>query len=254
MLADALTWPGLALAAGTIVVVARRAERDALLALSAVGYLAILFFSARTAQLRYVLPAAYVLAIYAGRGVILAWDSRGVARVPVLALGVSAASLLSLWAVDLTAAMWRDSRFEAGRWIAAAARPGDTLEYFGSEHKNPPMPATLASRQVIPFLGSMFRPDTSDRAVRAIEEAWRVREPRFVVLVPDYTNPGKPFSASCPPAIYRALEAGTLGYRRVALFQSPSLLSFVQRPALDYPVVNPSIRLYERTASAPPAT
>lgn len=250
LLADALSWPGLVLAIGSTIAVAWRRQRDALLALSAVGYLAVLFVSARAAQLRYVMPAAFVLALYAGRGVVMAWERRGAPlRMPALALAATTAAVLVLWAVDLTHAMLRDSRYEAGRWIAATARPGDALEYFGSEHKHPPMPATLSSRQAIPFRGSMFRADTSERAVRAIEDGWREREPRFVVLVPDYTNPGKPHAASCPPAVYRSLEAGTLGYRRVALFQTPALIPFLRRPELDYPVVNPPIRIYERTGS-----
>jgi hypothetical protein len=108
----------------------------------------------------------------------------------------------------------------------------------------------MSSRQAIPFRGSMYRADTTEVAVQAITQGWRERQPRFVALIPDYTNPGKPYTASCPPAIYRALEAGTLGYRRVALFESPALLPFVRRPLLDHPVVNPPIRLYERVASA----
>jgi 4-amino-4-deoxy-L-arabinose transferase-like glycosyltransferase len=249
LLADTLSWPGLVLAAGSMLAVARGWKRDAILTLSAIGYLAVLFFSARTAQLRYVMPAALVLAIYAGRGAMLAWRGRGALRLPVLALAGTAASVLALWGLDLTYAMLRDSRFDAGRWIARTARPGDALEYFGSEHKNPPMPAFLSSHQAIPFRGSMFRADTSARAVAAVESAWRERRPRFIVLLPDYTNPGKPYTASCPPAIFRALEAGTLGYRPAAMFETPPLVRFVQRPALDYPVVNPPIRIYERTAS-----
>jgi 4-amino-4-deoxy-L-arabinose transferase-like glycosyltransferase len=249
LLADTLSWPGLVLGTGAMVAIARRRERDAILALSAVGYLAVLFFSARTAQLRYVMPAAFVLAIYAGRGVVLAWRGRGAARIPVLALAATAASLLAMWGLDLTAAMLRDSRYDAGRWIAERARPGDALEYFGSEHKNPPLPATLSSRQAIPFRGSMYRADTSAAVVRAIEEAWQTRQPRFIAIIPDYTNPGKPYTASCPPAIYRALEAGAIGYQRAGLFESPALLPFIRRPALDHPVVNPPIRIYERIAS-----
>ncbi len=248
LLANSLTWPGLVLAVASISVIVWRRQRDAILALSAIGYLAVLFFSARTAQLRYVMPAALVLAIYAGRGAVMAWEGRGAWRVPVLAVAATSATILVFWALDLTAAMLQDSRYAAGRWIAATARPGDALEYFGSEHKNPPFPTTLSSRQAIPFRGSMFRADTTDVAVRTIDAGWRERQPRFVLLMPDYTNPGKPYTASCPPATFRALEGGTMGYRPVALFESPPLLPFITRPDLDYPVVNPPIRIYERIA------
>jgi len=248
LLANSLTWPGLAFAVGSVVVVLRRMQRDAVLAFSGIGYLAVLFFSARTAQLRYVMPAAFILAIYAGRGVVLAWEARSAWRVPLLALAATGATVLAFWALDLTGAMIRDSRYEAGRWIAATARPGDAIEYFGAEYKNPPFPASVSSRQAIPFQGSMFRADTSDAAVRTIEQAWRERQPRFVLLMPDYTNPGKPYASTCPPATFRALEDGTMGYKPAALFQSPPLLPFVSRPPLDYPVVNPPIRIYERIA------
>ena len=254
LLADSLSWPGLVLGVGSVIAVAARRGRDSLIALSAIGYLLVLVLSARLAQLRYLMPAAFVLAVYAGRGVTLAWRAWRTRRAPLplgaLVFAGAAALTLVAWGVDLTAAMLRDSRYAAGEWLAANARPGDALEYFGSEHKHPPMPATLSSRHAIPSLGSMYRADTSERAVRAVEEGWRERRPRFVVLVPDYTNPGQPHAASCPPAIYRGLEGGSLGYRRVALIQSPELLPWARRPELDHPVVNPPIRIYERVATS----
>ena len=250
-LADCLSWPGLVLGAGSMVAVAWRRQRDSMLILSAMGYLVVLFFSARTAQLRYLLPAAYVLALYGGRGAVKAWDARGsMWRVPAIGLAAASTVILVSWATDLTSVMLRDSRYAAGAWLARTARPGDALEYFGSEHKNPPMPAELASQRAIPFLGSMYRADTSQRAVEEIRQAWRERRPRFIAILPDYTNPGQPFSISCPPAIFRALEDGSLGYRRAALFQTPPLLTWLPRPALDHPVVNPPIRLYQRLATA----
>ncbi|MEO6444505.1 MAG: glycosyltransferase family 39 protein [Gemmatimonadaceae bacterium] len=245
-LADCLSWPGLVLAVVSMAIIARRRQRDAILMLSAVGYLAVLFFSARAAQLRYLMPAAYVLALYAGRGAWEAWQSRRTRGAPVLGLAALSALVLVSWAVDLTYVMLRDSRYAAGEWLARTARPGDALEYFGSEHKHPPMPAWLSSRQAIPFRGSMYRADTTDVAVQAITAAWRERQPRFVVIVPDYTNPGKPYTASCPPAIFRALENGSLGYERPPVFETPALVTWWPRPALDHPVVNPPIRIYER--------
>ncbi len=247
LLADALSWPGLALGVAGIGVAARRAPRKALLACSALVYLLILFFSARVIQLRYVMPISFLLALYAGYAAVGAWRSaRPVLQWGGVALAGSAAALLLLWATDLTYGMLRDSRYAAAGWLASNARPGDALEYFGSEHKHPPMPPWLSSRQAIPFRGSTFRSDTGDVAIRSVAEGWRERRPRFVALVPDYTSVAGPFAASCPPAIYRGLEDGSLGYRRAALFQTPALLGWPRRPALDHPVVNPPIRLYER--------
>jgi hypothetical protein len=248
LLAASLSWPGLALGIGGVIVVARQTPRQAILALSALGYLAVLFFSARTAQLRYLMPVAFVLAIFAGRLIVVLWEThRRPWRLVAAGGAVAAAGTLLLWATDLTYAMLRDSRYDAGAWIARAARPGDQLEYFGSEHKHPPMPATLRSRQAIPFLGSTVRPDTSDDAAAALAAEWRVRRPRFVTLVPDYTSaPGAPYARSCPPAIFQGLENGSLGYRLAATFQTSTPFAWARRPALDYPVVNPPIRIYER--------
>ncbi len=252
LIAHSMTWPGLVIGAGGALLLAVQRRRESVLALSAVGYLLVLFFSARVAQLRYVLPVAFVLAIYAARAVMLAWQSRpSPVRVGVLAVGAVAALTLVAWDVDLTYGMLRDSRYTAGAWIAEHARPGDALEYFGSEHKHPPMPASLTSRIAIRNRGSNVRADTSEAAVQTVITGWAERRPRFVVLVPDYTNPGKPYAATCPPPIYRGLEDGSLGYRRVALFETPALLPWAHRPELDHPVVNPPIRLYERVATAP---
>lgn len=252
LLRDSLTWPGLALGVIGIVVAARRAARSAVLAFSALGYLLILFFSARVVQLRYVLPAAFILALFAGYAVVAGWRSRRpVLRWGSLVTAAATAATLCLWALDLTYAMLRDSRYAAGAWIAAHSRPGDALEYFGSEHKNPPFPASLTSRTAVPSRGSLFVYDTSAVAVRSVTEGWQQRRPRFVLLLPDYASrPGEPYSASCPPGVYRALEDGSLGYRRVGLFQTSPLFGSILRPPLDHPVVNPPIRLYERVTAA----
>jgi hypothetical protein len=248
LLAHTLSWPGLALGVAGVIDAARRSPRQATLALSALGFLVVVFVSSRFGQLRYMLPVALVVAVFTGRLTIVAWRARPrpVAWVGLAASG-AAGLTLALWALDLTHGMLRDARHEAGRWIASEARPGDVLEYFGSEHKHPPMPAWLQSQHVVPFLGSMVRPDTTASGVARVREALADRRPRFVVLVPDYTSPpGAPHAASCPPEIYRNLEAGTLAYRRAALIQTASLLPWVRRPPLDYPVVNPPIRIYER--------
>jgi 4-amino-4-deoxy-L-arabinose transferase-like glycosyltransferase len=252
LLRDALSAPGLALGVAGVVVAARAAPRSAILALSAFGYLVILFFSARVVQLRYVLPVTLVLSLYAAFAVVTAWRSgRSVVKWGTAAVAGVAAATLCLWASDLTYAMLRDSRYAAGAWIAANSRPGDAVEYFGSEHKNPPLPAWVSSRTAITSRGSLFVYDTSQVAVRSITDAWLERQPRFVVLLPDYASrPGEPHSASCPPAIYRALEDGSLGYRRAELFQTPPLLGWSRRPSLDHPVVNPPIRVYERVGAS----
>ena len=251
LVANCMSWPGLVLGVAGAVTLAFQRRREAILALSALGYLLVLFFSARVAMLRYFMPAAFVLSIYAGRALVMAWESRrSSVRWGATTLAVASALTLSAWAIDLTDGMLRDARYEAATWIATNARPGDALEYFGSDYKNPPMPATLTSRIAIRNFGSNVRADTSERAVKTVVDGWAQRRPRFVVIIPDYTNPGKPYAATCPPPIYRGLEDGSLGYKRVAFFHTQTFFAWTRRPDLDYPVVNAPIRVYERAADA----
>lgn len=247
LVANCMSWPGLVLGVVGAITLGVQRRRDAIVALSALGYLVVLFLSARVAMLRYFMPAAFVLSIYAGRALVIAWKS----RLPWLrwgAVALASASTLTLcaWDIDLTDGMLRDARYEAATWIATNAKPGDALEYFGSDYKNPPMPATLTSRIAIRNFGSNVRADTSERAVKTVVDGWAMRRPRFVVIIPDYTNPGKEYAATCPPPIYRGLEDGSLGYKRVAFFHTKTKLEWARRPDLDYPVVNAPIRVYER--------
>ncbi len=252
LIANSTSWPGLILAVAGAATLAFQRRRDAILALSAVGYVLVLFFSARVAMLRYLMPAAFVLSIYTGRALVMAWESRrSFVRLGAGGLALATTLTLCAWAIDLTDGMLRDARHDAGAWIAAQARPGDALEYFGSEYKNPPMPASLSSRIAIFNPGSNIRADTSAQAVQTVIDGWAERRPRFVVVIPDYTNPGKEYAATCPPPIFRGLENGSLGYRQVAFFHTHTILSWARRPDLDYPVVNAPIRVYERVAYAP---
>ncbi|MGH7711741.1 MAG: ArnT family glycosyltransferase [Gemmatimonadaceae bacterium] len=249
LLRDALSLPGLALGIAGLMVAVKRSRSGALLAYSALVYLLILFFSARVVQLRYVMPVAFILALYAGFAVVSAWRARRVVKWGTAAIAGAAAVTLIAWAADLTYAMLNDSRHAAGAWLAARARPGDALEYFGPSNKNPPMPVSLSSRQAIPAPSGIHAADTGQAAIQAVNTGWQERQPRFVALIPDYTSHGDaPYSASCPPAIYRALEDGSLGYSRAAIFRTPALIAWSRRPPLDHPVVNPPIRLYERVS------
>ncbi len=253
LLAQSMSWPGLALGAIGAAVMAAQRRRESLIALSAVGYLLVIFFSARVAMLRYLMPVAFVFSIYTGRALIMAWESRRTSmRLSAGALGLASALTLAAWAIDLTDGMLRDARYETAKWLVANAHHGDALEYFGSNYKNPPMPASLTSRIAIFNRGSNFRADTSEVAVKTVIAGWAERRPRFVVIIPDYTNPGKEYAATCPPPIFRGLENGSLGYKRVAFFHTPTMLSWTQRPDLDYPVVNAPIRIYERIVDGAP--
>lgn len=253
LMADALTWPGLALGGLGLALAVRRTPRAAWFAVTLITYLAILFWAARAAQLRYVMPAAYALALFAGYAVRELLEARPAAiRVTGAVVAGMTVMLAALRGVDLTWAMMHDSRYAAAAWLREHGTPGDRLEFFGSMQKEPPMEAWLTSDWAVTYLGGNVKAPRDSATVATILRGWRDRHPRFVSLVPDYTSyPGEPFAASCPPEIHALLEAGTIGYRRVAFFQSPPLLPWVRRPPLDYPTVNPPIRIYERVETPP---
>ena len=59
-----------------------------------------------------------------------------------------------------------------------------------------------------------------------------------------------PHNITCPPEIYQSLLDGSIGYRLVRHFQTPPLIPWVRRPPLDYPSVNPPIRIFAREPQA----
>jgi len=243
-LRDSTTLPGLVLGAAGFIAALRSARRPAWFSVTAITYMAILFWFARAAQLRYVMPAAFTIAIFAGYA---ASRSVGLLALAGRVAGAAAVLIGLLRGVDLTYAMLVDSRYDAAAWLRRTARVGDRIEYFGSSLKNPPMESGVISARAIRFRGGNIQPDTSANAVQEIFEGWRTRAPRFVMLTPDYTSrPGEPFAASCPPEVYRQLRSGALGYSLAAEFQRPALMPWIRRPLLDYPVVNPPILIFER--------
>jgi hypothetical protein len=252
-LIDAMTWPGLLLSVAGVGWTLRREPLKAAFVLPAVTYLLVLFWLARGAQLRYVMPAALTLAFFAARAVTCAWASRrswvryGAA---VSTAGVLGLSLLR--GVDLTHAMLNDARYDAARWLAARTRPGDRVEYFGSSQKLPALPEGVITATATEYRGAVHQPPDEDEAAREIVAGWRARKPPFVIVMPDHSSaPGSPYSATCPPQIYEALHDGSIGYRLAAHFETPSLLGWVRRPALDYPTVNPPIRIFVPVTDGP---
>jgi hypothetical protein len=246
-MADILTPAGVALGVLGVLLVLSREPRTGLFAIPLVTYLSVLFFSARASQLRYLMPAAFILTFFAARAVTLARSFRwapGRIGVPVLAGGILALALLR--GVDLTYAMIYDSRYAASEWIAKNGKAGDRIETFGAEFGLLPNTAPeIEIGYAIEPSGFLTPPRLGQEAIREITAGWAERKPRFIVLQPDHTSiNGSPYVASCPPEIIAALGDGSLGYVEGAYFQTPALLPWVARPDLDYPTVNPPIRIF----------
>ncbi|HSA54760.1 MAG TPA: glycosyltransferase family 39 protein [Gemmatimonadaceae bacterium] len=244
-----LTLPGVILAGMGIAWAWRRSTRTFLLVLPAVTYLAFIFLLLRVGQLRYLLPLAVILAIFAAVGLVAGARTRHpVVRGASILLGGLALGTGLLRHADLTHAMLNDSRYEAERWLAAQLRPGDRIEYFGATQKLPRLPTGVEIARATRYRGMFATYDTSAARAEEIFGEWNQRQPRFVLLIPDHStrSRGDPYDATVPPALYRALESGEAPYRRVAFFHTPPLFPFVRRPPLDYPSVNPPVRIYAR--------
>ena len=250
-LADAMTLAGALVAMVGVVWVLRREPRGALFALPAFTYLLVLFWAARAGQLRYLFPAAFILAFFAARALVLAWQSRQQAlRWAGVAAGVSVIGLGLLRGVDLTHAMIYDSRFAAAQWLAARTSPGQRVEFFGESAELPPLSAEVQTTRSISYRGAVYQPGRGPAAVEQILAGWRTRQPDMIILVPDHSSPpGVPHNITCPPEIYRGLLDGAYGYQLAAQFETPRLLPWVRRPPLDYPGVNPPIRIFMRAGA-----
>jgi len=224
----------------------RSRARAGLLALPGLTYLVFIFITLRTGQMRYLLPAAFVLAIFAGRAVALGWTARSLAlRVVTVAIAAAAIGLSILRGVDLTYAMLKDSRWAAAAWLADRMPNGGRVEYFGASQKLPPLSTKVMTVRSTDYRGLFFAHDTSQAKVAEIVTGWGSSHPDFILVIPDHTSrPGLDYDASVPPGLYRALVAGDLPYHLAATFQTPSLLPWVRRPSLDYPMVNPPIRIF----------
>lgn len=245
-LAQVMSLPGLLLAVVGVAWAGWRDRRALLLALPAATYLALLYLATRTGQLRYLMPPAFILSLFAGRALVLALASgQRRLRVAGIAAGVLVLGLGLLRGADLTWAMLRDGRYAAAEWMAAVARPGDRVEFFGSPYKLPALPASLDLAAATPHLGPLVPVRRDQAAVEEIAAGWAARRPRFILILPDWSSrEGEDFPASCPPALCDALAAGRLGYRLAAEFQAPPLLPWVRRPPLDYPLVNTRLRIF----------
>jgi hypothetical protein len=143
--------------------------------------------------------------------------------------------------------MINDSRYAAARWLTLRTQPGTTVEYFGESGELPPLAATVRTRRSIAYFGAMHKPHSGPDVTEEIVNGWRERRPELIILVPDHSSPpGVPHNFTCPPEVFRGLIDGRFGYKLAGVFETPQLLTWVRRPALDYPSVNPPIHIFVR--------
>jgi hypothetical protein len=245
-IASSLSAPGLVLAAIGLAISLGRERQRAWLVWPLLGYVGFLFVSLRIAELRYMLPASFILAFFAGRCVSVAWSSRNAAwKVAAAAIFVVTVSICGLRAASLTWQMLHDSRIAAGEWLAARTQTGDVIEYFGASETLPPLPAGVLSKREVEYGGMFVRYRADDARAQEIFDGLARRRPKFVIVVPDHTSAGDTeHPANLPPQLFASLVEQRLPLRLVASFRTPPLFPWLGEPRLDYPSMNPPIRVF----------
>ncbi len=247
-----VSWPGFLLSLGGLAVLAyRRDVRGLMLVLPCFAFLAAMPLHLRLSQLRYVLPASPGLAIAVGACIAFAFSQPRWAKSALLAVFAVGLSISGLRALDLTHAMLNDSRYSAGAWLQDELRPGDRIDFFGGSERLPPLPADVRTARAAPHMSAHKVAPKGPEIQAQIRTRWTEDPPRFVIVMPDHSSRFGPHHHTLPPATFAALEDGSLGYDRVAMFKTPPLVSFMTRPPLDYPMVNPPIRIYAPRGQQP---
>lgn len=245
---DMVTVPGVFLGFLGLVLLAIHERKKLLLVLPGISYVLFMFLAARSAQMRYLLPAVFVFSFCMARAVTFIWETGHPLNKAILALGVTIIGVLSLFrGVELTYEMIFDSRYAAGTWLAKTTEPGDRLEYFGTPEKLPPLNPNVQARVTVQHPGMHFSPPIGWKAVVSITEGWRERRPKFILIIPDLTSKGSSVhNHTLPPEVFQLLLSGKLGYRLETTIQTPKLFPWLSMPRLDYPTVNPPIRIFVR--------
>lgn len=211
----------------------RRQPASRLLVWMAVGFVVLALFPIRHMQYRYALFPGFVLALFAGYAISWAWGQGGPRRVLAAVVIVIGVGWEALTAIDLTHQMLSDARYGAGAWLAREADPGDRVGYFGVRHQLPLIPEGVMPIEL------RDAPDPVERLTGG--------SMRFVLVAPDYfSDPSRERSLFLPETILNRLKDGTLGYRRVAVFETRSLL---RRPLPYLPYVNPTVQIFEWTGA-----
>jgi len=249
LLADAMTGPGVALALVGMVLAWRRRSPVGWMVVPAATYYAVLFLSARIGMLRYMMPVALPLTVLTAFALTrLAAAPVRVVRAGAVVLGAGMLAVGLLRGADLTWAMLHDSRYAAGEWLASTLRPGDRIEYFGSRQKLPDVPAGVQVSLATPYRGAI-RDAGGPEGPPSVAEHLAAHGAGYLIVMPDHSSPPQAeHSATCPVSVYRRLLDGSLGYELAETFHHPRLFPWLPRPELDYPVVNPPIRVFHRRA------
>jgi hypothetical protein len=214
-----------------------REPRKLAFLLPAASYLLTMILPMHYMYLRYVMPVTFILAVFSGRGMVLGLELAGRSRL-AMSLGVMVALAWPLGlSLDLALQMHNDSRYEAERWLSANMVENRSIGYFGSV-------------KALPRLRADARPISLPEGASSAFDYLQENGPDFVIILPDWTSaPGMQHSSHCPDDIYEKLNDGSLGYTLDAMFETNY---FIKQRLLDYPSVNPPVRIFMKAGIPPP--
>jgi hypothetical protein len=223
----AVGWPVVLAGLAGFVFAWRRVPALALFAASLAGFFVLVVMPIEHMQYRYALAAAVLFGIASAALVVRLPGPSWVRTAVSIALVTTAAA----GAAEVTHAMLYDSRWSASAWLRAHASADDTLGFFGRPHQLPHVPPGV---QPV----ALHEGDPRARLLAV--------KPRWIVVAPDYfAAPGRERSIFLPADLYASLNSGSMGWTRVARFETRGLL---RRPLPYLPYVNPAVRIYERRA------
>jgi 4-amino-4-deoxy-L-arabinose transferase-like glycosyltransferase len=151
--------------------------------LAAVSFTVAFNFAALRTENRFLLPQAVLAAIYIGIGAeALAFSQAAIVRwsARVALLPIAGFALFRCVAVD--AAMLRDPRYDAERWLRAHVQPGDGIEIYGPNAYLPRLPAVARIVRVGPTALAKRDPLPGVAEVQGPIETAAARNPRFIVV------------------------------------------------------------------------
>lgn len=218
-----------------LIAAALRGHRSLWLVASVGGYwLAFIVYLSHGYRFgRYLIPVSFVLGIFGAFGLTLLaqlhWPARWLRAVPPAVAGL-AFLLPAHRSVDLLRHLRHDSRYDAERWFAKNAVPGDRVAALHSVNALPRLPREI----------TIVTPPTGDAGSHYVYAF----KPEFVTVIPDWTSSlGMPHSRMYPRELFAKLEDGSLGYAQVASFDCGFSGGL---PLLDYPSVSPPVTIYRR--------
>lgn len=224
VLAESLGGPVAALALAGLVWCLARDRRAILWGLPAVGIPLLVVLPARFVFLRFLLPVAYVLALFAAAGVAA---MRRAELKPLRALAPVCVAVAAGWSLlhgaDFVQQMIFDARYDAGAWLHAHTRPGDRIAYFG---RSAQLPVIDAGVKVVPRRDGLHEGGEPD--------------PEFVLLESMTFYADVEHDQDVPAAADRELREGRQ-YRKVLDVQAPAWF----RPRAIW-FFNPRVEIFAR--------